>query len=90
MAKPRIRRTPYRNLSPGVEDELAGGPPEAPTKDSNIPLPSPPVSRAQTPTSAQVFALPSNKGLFQQLMITYLENQNRNQAPPPAPIQAKL
>ena len=52
MAGPRSRRSPRRNPPPGGEDELAGGPPGAPTEGSNTPTPSPPVSRAQTPADA--------------------------------------
>ena len=90
MAGPRTCRNPRHNLPLGGKDELEGGPPEAPTKGSNTPTPSPPASRAQTPASAQAPAPPSNEGLFQQFMKAYLENQNQNQAPPPAPIQAEL
>ena len=52
MAGLRTRRSPRRNPPQGGEDELVGGPPEAPTKGSNTPTPSPPTSRAQTPASA--------------------------------------
>ena len=90
MAGPRTRHSPRRNPFPGSEDELAGGPPGALTKGSNTPTPSPPASRAQTPASAQAPALPSNEGLFQQFIKAYLENQNQNQAPPPALIQEEL
>ena len=90
MARPRIRRSPRRNPLPGGEDELARGPPGASTKGSNTPTPSSPASRAQTPASAQASTSSSNKGLFQQFIKAYLENQNKNQAPPPAPIQAEL
>ena len=90
MAGTRTRRSPCRNPPSGGEDELAGGSLKAPTKGSNTPTPSPPASRAQTPAFAQAPAPPSNKGLFQQFMKAYLENQNQNQAPPPVPIQAEL
>ena len=92
MAGPRTRRSPRRNPPPGGEDELAGGPPGAPTKGSNTPTPSPPVSRAQTPASAQAPTLLSNEGLFQQFIKAYLENQNQNQnqTPPPALVQAEF
>ena len=92
IAGPRTYRSLCRNPPPGGEDELIGGPPGAPTKGSNTPTPFPPISRAQTLASAQAPALPSKKGLFQQFMKAYLENQNlnQNQAPPYDPIQAKL
>ena len=90
MVGPRTYCSLCRNPPPGGKDELIGGPTGAPTKGSNIPTPSPPTSRAQTPTSAQVLAPLSNKGFFQQFMKAYLENQNQNQAPSLAPIQAKL
>ena len=84
--------TPCCNPPLGGEDELAGGPPRAPIKGRYILTPSPPVSRAQTPASAQVPASPSNKGFFQQFMKTNLENQNQNQnqTSPLALIQAEL
>ena len=78
MAGPRICRSPRRNPPIGGEDELAGGPSEASIEGSNTPTPFPPVSRAQSPASAQAPAPPSNEGLFQQFMKTYLENQNQN------------
>ena len=83
-------RSPRRNPPPGGKDELARSPPGAPTKGSNTLTFSSSASRAQTPASAQAPAPPSNEGLFQQFMKAYLENQNQNQAPPPAPIQAEL
>ena len=52
MAGPRIRRSLWRNPPPGGEDELVRSPPGAPTKGSNTPTPSPPVSWAQTPADA--------------------------------------
>ena len=58
IAGPRTRHSPCRNPSSGGEDELARGLPEALTKSSNTPTPSPHISRAQTladapaPTSA--------------------------------------
>ena len=52
MAEPRTCRSPRRNSPLGSENELARGPPGAPTKGSNTPTPSPPVSRAQTPADA--------------------------------------
>ena len=92
MAEPRTCRSLRYNPLPDDEDELVGGLLEVRIKSSNTPTPSIPVSRAQTPASAQALALLSNKGLFQEFMKAYLENQNQNQnqAPPPAPIQAKL
>ena len=90
MAGPRTRRSPRRNPPPGGEDELVGGPPGAPIEGSNTPTPSPPASWAQTLASTQALAPPSNERLFQQFMKAYLENQNQNQAPPPASIQAEL
>ena len=86
MAGARTRRSLRRNPPLGGEDELAGSSPGAPTEGSNTPTPSPPVSRAQIPAFAQAPAPPSNKGLFQQFMKVYLEDQNQNQAPPPTPI----
>ena len=78
MVGPRTRRSLCRNPPLGGEDELTRGPPEASTKGSNTPTSSPPVSRAQTPGSAQAPALPSNKKLFQQFIKAYLKNQNQN------------
>ena len=48
MTGPRTCRSPHRNLPPGGKNKLAGGPPEAPTKGSNTPTPSLPISQAQT------------------------------------------
>ena len=92
MTGPRTRCSPRRNSPTGGKDELVGGPPGAPTKDSNTPTPFPTISRAQTPAStpAPTPALPSNKRLFQQFMKAYLENQNQNQALPRIPIQVEL
>ena len=81
---------PCRNPLPGCEDGLARGPSRAPTEGIHTLTPSPLVSRAQIPTSAQAPTPPSNKGLFQQFMKIYLQNQNQKQAPPPAPIHAEL
>ena len=60
MAEPRTRRSPRCNPPPGNDDELAGGPPRAPTKGNNTPTLSPPVSWAETPadTSAPTSAPP--------------------------------
>ena len=90
MAGPRIWRSPCRNPPPGAEDKLAEGLPRAPSEDSNTPTLFPPVSWAQTPAFAQAPTLPPNEGLFQQFMKAYLKNQNQNQAPPPALIQAEF
>ena len=92
MARPRTRRSLCRNPLPGGEDELVGGLLRDPTKGSNTPTPSPSVFQAQTPASTQAPTPLSNKGLFQQFMKAYLENQNQNQnqAPSPAPIQAEI
>ena len=46
MAKAHTRRSSYRNSPSGGEDEPTKGPPGAPTKDSNTPTLSPPVSWA--------------------------------------------
>ena len=89
MAGPHTCRSPCRNPPPGREDKLARNLPGAPTEDSNTPTPSPAVSRAHTPTPAPAPAPSSKKGLFQQFIKAYLENENQNQAPPPAPIQAE-
>ena len=59
-----MRRSPRRNLPPGGEEEFTRGPPGASTKDSNTFTPSPAVFWAQTPASAPVLDLPSNKELF--------------------------
>ena len=64
MAGPRSRRSPRRNPPPGGEDELAGGPPGAPTKGSNTPTPSPPVSRAQTSTNAPTPTAAPPRGIY--------------------------
>ena len=52
MAGSCTHRSPRSNPPLGGEDELAGGPPEAPTEGSNTPTPSLPVSRVQTPANA--------------------------------------
>ena len=64
MAGPCTCCSPRHNLPQSNEDKLARGLPGAPTKGSNTPTPSPPVSRAQSPASTQAPAPPSNKGLF--------------------------
>ena len=88
MAGARARRSPRRNPPPGGEDEPAGGPPRAPTKDSNTPTPFPLVSRAQTPALA--LAPPpvpsSTEELCQQLLKIYaatvkLLEQNHGSGP---------
>ena len=86
MVGPRTGCCLCRNPSSSRKDELAGGLPGAPTKDNNTPTLSSAVSRAQTPVP------PFNKGLFQQFMKDYLENQNQNQnqASPSIPIQVEL
>ena len=92
MAGPRTHRSLCRNPPPDGKNELVRGLPGAPTKGSNTSTPSQPISRAQTSASAQAPTSSSNKGLFQQFMKAYLENQNQNQnqAPPTTPIQVKL
>ena len=92
MASPHTCRSSCRNPPSGSKNELARGPAEAPTKGNNTPTPSPLVSQAQTPASAQAPAPPSNEGLFQQFMKAYLKNMNlnQNQVPLLAPIQAEL
>ena len=86
MVRPRTCRSPRRNLPPGGEDELVEDSSKASIEGNNTPTLFLPVSQAQTLTSAQAPALPSNKKLFQQFMKAYLENQNQNQAPPLASI----
>ena len=74
MAGPRTRRSPHRNPPPGGEDEVAGGPPGAPTEVNNTPTYSPAVSWAPTP------APPSTNELFKWFIKTYLEsNQGLSQ-----------
>ena len=76
MAEPRTRRSSHRNPPLGGEDELARGPPGAPTEDSNTPTHFPAVSRAPTP------APPSINELFKRFMKAYLEfNQGPSQPP---------
>ena len=87
MAGPRTRRSPRRNPPPGGEDELAGGPPGAPTEGSNTPTHSPAVSRAPTP------APPSTDELFKRFMKAYLESNQRPSQPPEErerPLKAKV
>ena len=52
MAGSRICRSPRRNSPSGGKDEFARGLLRVPNKGSNTPIPSPPVSRAQTPADA--------------------------------------
>ena len=78
MARPCTHRSPRCNFPLSEEDNLVGGLQRAPTKDSNLPTPSPTVSQAQTPALAPAPTPPSNKGLFQQFIKAYLENQNQN------------
>ena len=76
MAGPRTRRSPRRNPPPGGEDELAGGPPGAPTEGSHTPTHFPAVSWAPTP------APPFNDELFKRFIKAYLEsNQGPSQSP---------
>ena len=93
MAGARTCRSPRRNPLPGGEDEPAGGPPGAPTKGNNTPIPSPPVSRAQTP--AQPPVLSSTKKLCQQFLKTYaatvkLLEQNHGSGPYKQPLKARF
>ena len=84
MAGARICRNHRHNLPLGGEDELTGGPLEAPTKGSNTPSPSPPVFWAQTPAPPPVPT--STKELCQQLLKTHaptvkLLEQNHKSGP---------
>ena len=64
MAGPRTCRSPRCNPPPGGKDELARGPPGAPTEGSNTPIPFPPVSRAQTPADAPAPTLVLLRGTY--------------------------
>ena len=75
MVGPRTCHSFRRNPLLSEEDELVGGPPGAPTKDSNIPTLFPAIFRTQTPVvPISAPALSSNNGLFQQFIKAYLEN----------------
>ena len=73
MAGARTCYSSCHNPPLNGKDELVGGPPGAPTKDSNTPTPFPLVSWAQTPalTPAPPQVLSSTKELCQQLLKTY-------------------
>ena len=64
MTGPRTRHSPRRNLPLDGEDELAGNPPGAPTKNSNTPTPFPPVSRAQIPADAPAPTSAHFRGIY--------------------------
>ena len=72
MAELHTRRSLCHNPPSGGEDELAGGPPGAPTKGCNSLTYFPAVFWAPTP------APPSIDKLFKQFMKAYLES---NQGP---------
>ena len=86
MAGARIRHSPCCNSHLGGEDKLARGPLGAPTKGSNTPTLSSPVSWAQTPASPPALAPSSTEKLCQQLLKSYtatvkLLEQNHGPSP---------
>ena len=74
MAGPRTCPSPRHNPLQGGKDELAEGPPGAPTEGSNIPTPSLAVFRTLTPVPVPAPAPPSTNELFKQFMKAYLES----------------
>ena len=97
MAGARNCHSFCRNPPPGGEDEPAGGSPGSPTKDSNTPTPSPPVSWAQTPvlTPAPPPVPSFTKELYHQLLKTYaatvkLLEQNHGSGPWKQPLKARF
>ena len=93
MTGPCIRRSPCRNPPQGGKNEPVEGPPGAPTKGSNIPIPSSAVSWTPTPVPTLASALLSTDESFKQFMKAYLEsNQRLNQplAERKRPLKAKV
>ena len=97
MARAHTHCSPRHNSPLGNEDEPAGGAPEASTKDSNIPTPSPPVYRDQTFALAPApTPVPSaTEEVCQQLMKTYaaivkLLEQNHGSSPCEQPLKARF
>ena len=76
MAGLHIYRSPRCNLLLGGEDKLAKSLLGALTKGNNTSTPFLAISWAQTLFPTLTPTPPSNKGLFQQFMKAYLENQN--------------